>query len=177
MFTRSLLTLFGWRFEGELPNLPKLVVIAAPHTSNWDFPLGMAIIFALGVRLSWMGKHTFIRGPMGRVLRWMGGIAIDRTAPHGVVEQIVAEFDRREKFILGLAPEGTRRRVPEWKTGFYFIAQGADVPIIPIAFDYRCKVIGIGQPIYPSGNLTADMEQIKLFYRGVVGKNPHQATI
>jgi 1-acyl-sn-glycerol-3-phosphate acyltransferase len=171
---RALLAAFGWRIAGDVPNLPKLVLIAAPHTSNWDFPLAMAVIFAIGIHVSWMGKHTFVNGPLSPLLRWLGGIPVDRRGAQGVVGQMVDVFNQREQFVLGLAPEGTRKKVTAWKTGFYHIAVGAGVPIVPVTFDYGRRLVRIGAPLYPTGDITADMVHIEAFYQGVVGKNPHQ---
>lgn len=173
---RLLLFAFGWRFEGTVPNVAKAVAIAAPHTSGWDFLLGMAVVFAAGADIKWMGKHTFVRGPLSGVLRWLGGIPVDRRAPQGLVERSVAEFERRDKLILGLAPEGTRKKVERWKMGFYRIAEGAGVPILPVYFDYGRKVIGFGPLVMPSGDVAADLEKIGSVYEGVVGRNPKQAT-
>ncbi len=155
---------FGWSFEGNLPNLPKAVIIVAPHTTYWDFVLGMVAMFALGLRVSWLGKHTVFRPPFGRLFRWLGGIAVDRSSRTGVVEQMVAELRSRDELILGLAPEGTRRRVARWKTGFYFIAFGAGVPVVPATFDYPRRVIRLGASITPSGDLAADMERLGEFF-------------
>jgi 1-acyl-sn-glycerol-3-phosphate acyltransferase len=169
-----LLSLFGWRIVGSVPNVAKAVIIAAPHTSNWDFVLGMVAMFAVGIQVSWLGKHTFFRWPAASFLRWLGGIPVDRRSSHGVVTQIVAEFKQRDTFILGIAPEGTRKKVRQWKTGFYHIAYGANVPIVPIAFDYGRKVVSIGPAMLPGGDITVDMSFIQSFYQGVAGRNPHQ---
>lgn len=174
---RFWLFVFGWRFEGDLPNVAKAVVIAAPHTSNWDFLLAMAVIFAVGVDIKWLGKHTFVGGPFGGILRWLGGIAVDRRGSQGLVGQTVAEFARRDKLLLGLAPEGTRKKVERWKMGFYHIAQGAGMPILPVYFDYGRKVVGFGPLVEPSGDAAADMERIRFVYEGVVGRNPEQAML
>lgn len=163
---------FGWRFEGAIPNIPRCVFIGAPHTSNWDFPLAVLMIYSLGLRLSWLGKHTFVDGPFKPVLHWLGGIPVDRRASHGMVAQIVAEFAKREQFFLGISPEGTRSKVREWKTGFYRIAEGANVPIVPFALDYGRKVIWFGKSYWASGDIESDIAEIKLFYKGIIGKNP-----
>lgn len=160
-----LLRRLGWAFEGELPDLPKAVIIVAPHTTNWDFVLGITAMFALEVRVSWLGKHTVFRPPFGRLFRWLGGIAVDREASSGVVEQMVAAFRSREELILGLAPEGTRRRVARWKTGFYHIAVGAGVPIVPATFDYPRRLIRLGAPLVPTGDLASDMDHLQAFFR------------
>lgn len=174
---RFWLFVFGWRFEGDLPNVAKAVVIAAPHTSNWDFLLGMAVIFAVGVDIKWLGKHTFVRGPLSGILRWLGGIPVDRSVPQGMVGQTIAEFARRDKLLLGLAPEGTRKKVDRWKMGFYHIAQGAGVPILPVYFDYGRKVVGFSPLVIPSGDGAADMAKIGSVYEGVIGRNPEQAML
>jgi 1-acyl-sn-glycerol-3-phosphate acyltransferase len=162
---RLALLWLGWTFEGNLPDLPKAVIIVAPHTTNWDFVLGMAAMFALDLQVSWLGKQTVFRAPFGGFFRWLGGIAIDRTAHAGVVEQLVATFRAREELILGLAPEGTRRRVERWKTGFYHIAVGARVPIVPVTFDYPRRVIRFDVPLSPTGDLPADLERLHAFFR------------
>lgn len=172
--TRKILELLGWRYEGEFPNEPKMVLIGAPHTSNWDFFLAMAIMFSLGIRMSWLAKHTFVGGPMGPILRWLGGIPVDRRSSHGLVDQIVDAYQQRDKLLLAISPEGTRSRVHRWKTGFYYIALGAGVPIMPVVADYGRKVVGLRELIWPTGDLEADMERIKANFVGVQGKNPAQ---
>lgn len=169
---RGLLRLFGWRFAGSVPNLPKMVLVGAPHTSNWDFLLAMAALFALQVRLYWLGKHTFFSFPIASLLRWLGGIPVDRRAENGVVGQTAVQFQQQGQFLLGLAPEGTRSQVPRWKMGFFHIAQAANVPILPVALDYGRKTIGIGTPIWTDVGETAVMAQLKSFYEGVEAKHP-----
>lgn len=171
-FCRALLHTAGWRIQGTLPNLSKFVIIGGPHTSNWDFPLTIGIIFGLGIDVSWMGKHTFVDGPFGRILRAMGGVAVDRRASSGVVGQMVAEFEQRQHFILALSPEGTRSKVKRWKTGFYHMANGAGVPIVPIAVDYPDKLVVIMQPFMPSGDLEVELPKIQQMYAGFRGKKP-----
>jgi 1-acyl-sn-glycerol-3-phosphate acyltransferase len=119
-----------------MPDCGKLVIIAAPHTSNWDFVFGMTGAFALGLELHWMGKHTLFKPPLGGVMRWLGGLAIDRRAAHGVVEQVADEFARRGQLLLVVTPEGTRSKVERWKTGFWHIARAAGVPILLGGLDY-----------------------------------------
>jgi 1-acyl-sn-glycerol-3-phosphate acyltransferase len=167
---RYLLRLAGWRFEGSVPNIPRFVLIVAPHTSNWDFLLGITVMFALRLQVSWMAKSSVFRGPLGVVMRWLGGIPIDRSSRHGVVTQIIQEFNRRAQFILAITPEGTRRPVDRWRTGFYHIAHGAGVPILPLAFDFRLKVISIGKPFFPTGDVDADLQALRSFYTGVTGR-------
>jgi 1-acyl-sn-glycerol-3-phosphate acyltransferase len=169
---RGLMRLLGWRFAGSVPNLPKMVLIGAPHTSNWDFLLAMLALFALQVRVYWLGKHTFVNGPLKPLLRKLGGVAVDRRASSGVVAQVSAQFQARDQFLLGLAPEGTRSLVPHWKMGFFYIAQLAQVPILPVALDYGRKIIDIGEPVWPEVGETAVMAQLRTFYAGVQGKRP-----
>ena len=166
---RVLMTLAGWRFEGAFPDLPKFVIIVAPHTSNWDFLVGMRAVFALGLRASFIAKHTLFRGPAGAWLRHMGGIAVERAAPHGVVDQVVRRFREREGFLVALTPSGTRRSGAAWRMGFYHFALGASVPIVPVAFDYAARVIRIGAPLGLGGDPERDLEPLRRFYSGVQG--------
>ena len=162
----------GWRIEGELPDLPRFVICVAPHTSNWDFVIGYAAKMAVGLRASWLGKHTLFRGVMGPLLRRMGGIPVDRRAPIGVVEQVVEWFRGSRQLVLGVAPEGTRKKVTRWKSGFYRIARQAGVPIVPIALDWGVKTIRVGTPFDTTGDETTDFETIHAFFRKVRGKRP-----
>jgi len=158
----------GWRIEGEIPNLPQFVVVGAPHTSSWDFFLAMMLIFGLDLHVSWMAKHSLFRWPIGGIMRWLGGLAIDRTGRHKVVDQIIAIFAAQPKLIVGLMPEGSRKRagipVKEWKTGFYYIALGANVPILPLRIDNAGKQVIFGPLLTPSGDLEADLAKLQAFY-------------
>jgi 1-acyl-sn-glycerol-3-phosphate acyltransferase len=167
---RGVLALLGWRIEGELPNIPKLVAIAAPHTSNWDFIVGIAAKFALGVRASWLGKDSLFRGPAGVLFRAWGGIPVDRTVPHDTVARVAERFAREERFVLALAPEGTRKPVAEWRTGFWHIAHQAGVPIVPIVLDWPRKRLRIGAPLELGGDLERDLRALQSLYEGVPGK-------
>lgn len=169
---RGIMRGMGWRFEGTLPEVPKFVAIGAPHTSNWDFVVAMSGLMALGLRLHWVGKHTLFRPPFGGIMRGMGGVPIDREATRGVVEQLVDEFERRDRFLLGIAPEGTRSRVTTWKTGFYRIAQGADVPIQPVGLDWGTRAIRLGDLFTPTGDMEADIEHLRAWFDPIVGKRP-----
>jgi 1-acyl-sn-glycerol-3-phosphate acyltransferase len=173
---RSLFNIAGWRTEGKLPDIPKYV-ITATHTSNWDFIVGLTgwSILSYGfsmTKLSWMGKAEVFRGPLGLFMKWIGGIPIERRARHNAVEQSIQAFRSREKLAMAIAPEGTRKKVTHWKTGFYHIAQGAQVPIVFAFFDYRRKVVGIGPAIIPCGDIQADMEIIRDFYSKVHARYP-----
>lgn len=168
-----LLRRLGWRIEGALPDVPKCVLIGAPHTSNWDFVLTMLIIPALGVRIHWIGKHTIFRPPFGGLLRRLGGIPVDRNRSQGVVSQLADAFRQRERLVVAIAPEGTRQKVDRWKLGFYHIALLAEVPIVPASLDYRRKVLAIHPPYTPTGDPAADLRAIRAHYDGVVGRHPH----
>lgn len=163
---------FGWRIEGSKPPFKKYLVIAAPHTSNWDVPAMLAMSFVLGVRVSWIGKHTLFRGPLGPFMRWLGGVPVDRRARHNAVQQMVDEFDRRDELCLMITPEGTRDRSEYWKSGFYYIARGAGVPIVLGLLDFKRKVGGLFEAIYPSDDIKADMDKIRAFYKNASGKYP-----
>jgi len=170
---RGLMSLFGWRIEADIPNLPKFVLVGAPHTSNWDFLLTLGTFFSLSVKISWMGKKSLFRWPFGGIMKWLGGVPIERANQReGVVDQTIEAFNSRDKFVIAVMPEGTRNKVGEWKTGFYHIAQGANVPILPVRFDYGRKVMGVGPSIETSGDVTADMAHIQSNFTGIEGKNP-----
>jgi 1-acyl-sn-glycerol-3-phosphate acyltransferase len=169
---RGLLRLLGWRFEGSVPNLPKMVLIGAPHTSNWDFLLAMVALFAVQARVYWLGKDSFVNSPLKPLLLWLGGVPVDRRAANGVVGQTAVQFQERQQFLLGLAPEGTRSLVPRWRMGFFYIAQAANVPIVPVALDYGRKIIEIGTPLWPEVGETAVLAQLRTFYTDTQGKRP-----
>lgn len=166
---RAYLRLSGWRIEGAFPADSKYVVIVAPHTSNWDFTLGVAVVFAVELRVSWLGKHSIFRPPFKKFLQWMGGIPVDRSASHGVVGECVKAFEAAPSLMLALAPEGTRKGVSQWKTGFYLIAAKAGVPIMPVGFDYREHVVRLMPLFHPSGNLEQDLPRIKALFNDVRG--------
>lgn len=158
---RACLSSLGWRIEGSLPDVPKCVVILAPHTSNWDFVLALSTILALGIRVEWLGKDSIFRAPFRPLLGWLGGIPVDRHAAAEVVESTVAQVRARERIFLGLSPEGTRRKVERWKSGFYRIAHGAGIPILPVSLDYRIKVVDLASVFVPTGDYEADLTAIQ----------------
>ena len=169
--------LVGWRVEGRVPEgMMKAVVIAAPHTSNWDLPLMLAVAWVLGVRPAWLGKRELFQGPLGWVLRRLGGLPVDRAVRSNVVEQAIARFDSTERLFLVVPPSGTRARARHWKSGFYHVARGARVPILCAFLDYRRRTGGIGPALSATGNVPADMERLRGFYGGVTGKYPENAT-
>jgi 1-acyl-sn-glycerol-3-phosphate acyltransferase len=169
---RAALSLAGWRIEGELPSCPKVVAIVAPHTSNWDFVVGLAAKYAMGLRVSFLGKHTLFRPPFGALFQWLGGIPVDRRSPHGVVAQCVDAFAAREALVLAVAPEGTRRSGVGWKSGFYQIAVGAGVQVFPVAFDYATRTVRLLPMFQPSGDINADLPKLLAQYATVRGKHP-----
>jgi len=167
---RALLRLLRFRVVGEMPNLPKFVVAVAPHTSNWDFVIGAAAMFALDLDLAFIGKHTLFRGPFAPILRGMGGIPVDRSKPHGLVDDAVAAFSRTERRVLALAPQGTRSPVPHFRTGFLHIARGAHVPILLAALDYGAKCVRLGPTFTPGPDVEADRAWIEAHFAAVRGK-------
>jgi 1-acyl-sn-glycerol-3-phosphate acyltransferase len=169
---RSWLTLFGWKLQVVAATHRKFVLIAAPHTSNWDFPFMLATACAMRVHLSWFGKHTLFIPPFGWFMRSLGGIPVDRRVPHALVDQMVQKFNRSDYLILAVPPEGTRRKVSLWKSGFYHIASQSGVPIGLGYLNYERKLCGIGMFVTPSGDLKDDMDQIRAFYRNIRGKYP-----
>ena len=170
VLARGFLWLTGWRPEGQRPAARRFVLIAAPHTSNWDLPVMLSLAFAFRTRLFWMGKDTLFRRPFGAIMRWLGGIPIDRSKSHNVVEQSAEHFRKAESLVMVVPPEGTRQKVRYWKTGFYRIAESANVPIALGFLDYRRKVGGFGPAVVPTGDIEADMETIQAFYANVTGK-------
>ncbi len=172
---RLFLRLLGWRVAGAIPDLPKMVWIGAPHTTNWDGVLAIATLLALGVDASTMIKDSAFKGPLGVLLRALGAIPINRASPKGVVEQSIDQFSARQRFILLIAPEGTRDGAEDWKRGYYRIAEGAGVPVLPAVIDYPAKRITFGPPLTPSGDYEADFATLLAFYRRLgVARHPHR---
>jgi 1-acyl-sn-glycerol-3-phosphate acyltransferase len=168
----AFLKTLGWRCEGEAPEATRYVLIAAPHTSNWDFPLMMGMSFVLGMRISWMGKHTLFEPPFGALMRRLGGIPIERHKRTNVVEQMVERLGRPEPLALTVPAEGTRARTEHWKSGFYHIARGAGVPGVLAYLDYGRKVGGIGPTVELTGDVRRDMDVIRAFYADKTGRVP-----
>ncbi|MBI9089147.1 MAG: lysophospholipid acyltransferase family protein [Desulfobacterium sp.] len=171
-----LLKLVGWRVESDLPDTKKMVIIAAPHTSNWDLPYTLFTAFVLRMNIYWMGKEAIFKKPFRKLFMWLGGIPIDRSCANSIVSQSIEQFILRDRLALAIAPAGTRTKVSHWKTGFYHIAVGADVPIALGFLDYKRKISGFGPLIHPTGNLEADMERIRAFYKNITGKYPEKST-
>jgi 1-acyl-sn-glycerol-3-phosphate acyltransferase len=167
----------GWTAVGAVPEPRKFVVIAAPHTSNWDFIYFIGAAHGLGARLSFMGKASLFRWPLGRMMRDMGGVPVDRTKSNNAVDATIAEFARHDEFMLTVAPEGTRHKVQQWKTGFYHIAVGAGVPLVCGFMCYRTKTAGLGLVIMPSGDYAKDMAVVAAFYDQFTAKYPDQKSV
>jgi len=173
-FTRFFFTkIIGWKLEGAVdPAIKKAVIIAAPHTSWYDFNIGVFTRRLLEIDISFVAKKELFIWPFGAYFKWMGGTPLDRTSGQNKVEAIAQIFKEKDEFRLALAPEGTRKKVETWKTGFYYIARAANVPIIPVAFDYGTKTVKVGAPFITTGDIDADILVLRLFYKGVVGKKP-----
>jgi 1-acyl-sn-glycerol-3-phosphate acyltransferase len=171
--------LTGWRQEVFLPDLPKYVLVIAPHTSYFDGLMGFLAeaIVTCGfrtVRISWLGKHTLFMWPLGYLMRWLGGVAVDRRQRNALVGQAVQAFQQRERMTLAITPEGMRKKTRYWKTGFYYIAAGAQVPILLAFIDYKRKLVASGPLITPSGDIEADMEAMRAFFRPVTARHPEK---
>ncbi|MFD1293921.1 1-acyl-sn-glycerol-3-phosphate acyltransferase [Lutibacter holmesii] len=166
-------TLLGWKTVGSFPSeLKKYVIIGAPHTHWLDFMVGLALKFAESLPANYIGKASLFKPPFGFFFRWLGGTPIDRSKSNNKVEAIVDVFNAHEKFILALSPEGTRKKVIKWKTGFYYIAKGANVPIVMFTFNFKDKEVKISEPYYLTDNMDEDFKYFHKFYEGVQGKVP-----
>lgn len=162
----------GWKIEGAFdPSIKKAVVIVAPHTSWHDFYIGAFARRILKTQINYIAKKELFTWPFGWYFRWMGGAPLDRRPGQKQVEAIAAIFDTKDEFRLALSPEGTRKKVTVWKTGYYYIAMAAKVPIIPVGFDYFTKKVIINDPFYPSGNIDMDTLKLRSYYKGIVGRN------
>ena len=177
LLARTIMRLVGWRVTGKLPDLPKFIMIGAPHTSNWDFILFLGVIFTLRADVRFMGKIELFRPPHGWFFRYCGGVPVDRKKSTGLVDQMVDAANQAERFILTIAPEGTRHQVAEWKRGFYHIAKGAGIPIVMAVVDGKHKEVRIGQVFQPTDDIEADMKSIQGVFEGVVGVNPRRKYI
>jgi len=163
-FGRLMYRVLGWRIVGEYPDVPKSVIIIAPHTSNWDFIYAILASFALGIKGQWLGKDTLFVGPLGWLFRHFGGIPVDRSRRHDFVQQAADAFERSTALTLVLTPEGTRHKTDYWKSGFYHVAVAARVPILLGYVDYRTRTAGIGEVMQPTGNVEQDLATIRAFY-------------
>ena len=169
-----ILRVIGWKTRGtELAN-QRFVLIGAPHTSNWDFPLMLMVVLKLKLQVFWMGKHTLFPFPFGGLMKWLGGVPINRSSSHNVVRETVRQFKDHEELVVLIPPEGTRSKVKEWKTGFYHIANMAKVPILMGYVDAEKKEAGFADFFHPTGDIDKDLEEIRNFYKpisGLISKN------
>jgi 1-acyl-sn-glycerol-3-phosphate acyltransferase len=161
-----------WQIAGSFPDLPKFEIVFAPHTSNWDFVHALHAKLALGMEARWVGKHTLFRWPAGPVLRRIGGIPVDRRAAQGMVATVVAEFRARPAMVFVIAPEGTRRRVEQWRSGYWQIASQAGVPVVPVGFDYGARRVVVGSPLATTDSREADERQLRAFFARMRPKWP-----
>ena len=169
---RFVLGMIGWRTHAIPPPTSSYVLIGVPHTSNWDFVLVLLLMAAEKIPIRIMGKESLFRGPIGVMMRSIGAIPVSRDQKTNLVDQVAAKFDEYEELVIGIAPEGTRSKSSRWRTGFYYIALKAGVPIVMAYLDYGNKVCGLGPSLKPSGDIQADFEIIRNFYSGIVGKYP-----
>ncbi|MBT8333192.1 MAG: lysophospholipid acyltransferase family protein, partial [Deltaproteobacteria bacterium] len=172
--SQFILRVIGWQAISTIPPLEKYLLVGAPHTTNWDFPLTLLALSSLGVKFNWVAKHTLFWWPLGLFLRVIGGIPVDRSGGMAFLKQAIELYKERDKLILAIAPEGTRSRTSHWKSGFYVIARKANVPIVLGSIDYPTKQITIGMVLMPSGNIEKDFKRIREFYRGKEGKYPEK---
>ncbi|MFN6089027.1 MAG: 1-acyl-sn-glycerol-3-phosphate acyltransferase [Cyclobacteriaceae bacterium] len=163
----------GWKTQGDVPkHINKYIVAVAPHTSNWDFVIGILARSVLNIQSAkFIGKDSLFKPPLGWFFRAVGGYPVDRSGHKDMTDQIAHIFDQHEKFILGLAPEGTRKKVDKLRTGFYYIAKKANVPIVPVGFDFATKTVVVAKPFYPTDDFDSDMKTLFNFYSGITGKN------
>ncbi len=170
-----LMKVVGWRTVGEIPNISQAVVLALPHTSNIDGVYALPSLFALDVKISIMGKHTLFKVPvLKQLLTWTGIIPINRSVKGSVLQASIDKFKNGEPLFLGLSPEGTRDYTQSWKTGFYYLAVGANVPILPVALDYNTKEVRFLELVYPTGDIDIDLPKIYEQYRGVIPRHPER---
>ncbi len=176
LFSKICMRAMGWKIVGQLPeNSPKAVLIAAPHTSNWDLPYSLMTCFVLGIRPYWLGKASLFKFPFRGPMRWLGGIGVDRSRSQNLVASAIEGFSQHPgPLLLMIPPEGTRSKVKEWKTGFYFIAQGAGVPIVMGYMDHGKKEAGLGPVLVTTGDLEVDMATVKAFYAPIQGLKANQ---
>ncbi|MEO0601660.1 MAG: 1-acyl-sn-glycerol-3-phosphate acyltransferase [Myxococcota bacterium] len=169
---RAWMAVFGWDVEEPGPTVPKAIIIAAPHTSNWDLPHMLAAAFVYRIQVRWLGKHTLFKGMFGPFFKWLGGIPVDRTSAKGMVGQAADRLMEADQLYIAVPPSGTRDKRDHWKSGFYWIAHTAQVPVICGYLDYGKRRANLGYTFVPTGDVAADMAKVRAFYEGVHGKFP-----
>ena len=168
-----ILRLWGWKIEGEYPHhLDRVMVVPIPHTSNWDFPVGILLRSAVGADVKFVAKSSLFKPPFGWLFRWLGGVPVERSRRNRFVDSMVEVYEREGRFHTCMAPEGTRSKVDQLKTGFYYIARGAGAHILPVRFDWGTMTLRWGEPFLPSENIGGDMARLRDFFKGVQGKIP-----
>jgi 1-acyl-sn-glycerol-3-phosphate acyltransferase len=165
----SLFRLWDWRLAGNLPDVPKAIVVVAPHTTNWDFPVGILAMFALGLKISWLGKHTLFWWPLRLLMVWLGGVPVRRDSRSGTVAKLVETMRQSDTMLLAVAPEGTRKAVTGWRMGFAHVAVGAGVPVAPIAFDWGHRVVTLGPAFSLTGDLAVDERTLRGWFESTLG--------
>ena len=171
--SKFILELFGWKILGVFPaNVKKYIIVVAPHTSNWDFPLGLLVRSARQAKVVFIGKHTLFTFPWGIIFRWLGGYPVDRTKSTNFVDSVVKIFNEKEEFSVVISPEGTRKKVDKFKTGFYYIAKNAGIPLVLCKFDWEKKEVVFSDPMYATSDVEKDFENIYAYFRGIKGRNP-----
>jgi len=171
---RLVIAASGWRIEGGVPDVSKFIMIGAPHTSNWDLILLLAAAYSFRLSVNWLGKDTLFRTVLGPILRFVGGIPVDRSKHNDMVASLVADIGRRDSCAIVIPPEGTRSRTEYWKSGFYWIAKGAGIPIVFGYLDYKRKVAGLGPSFMLTGDVAADMDRIRAFYQDIPARYPEK---
>lgn len=178
LFFQAVMRLWGWKVKTEFPDIPKYLVIVAHHTSNWDFVIGLFAALSINFWPQWIGKDSLFKPPFGGLMRWLGGVPVVRSSRNNFVDQVIEIYKQSDHFVIAIAPEGTRSKTDHWKTGFYHIARGANVPILMTYLDYGTKTAGTGPLLYPSDDIEYDLAIIRQFYAGITGKHPSkQGTI
>jgi len=168
----GLLSVTGWKVTGQIPDMKKLLVILAPHTSNWDFVYGMAMVLSLKIKIYWLGKHSIFKKGVTRLLKSLGGIPVNRNDSKNIINDVLDIANREGGILIGLSPEGTRKKAEKWKSGFLRIAQSMECPILLVAIDYPSKEISFRELFYPTGDNQRDIEYLKKYYKDFMGKIP-----
>jgi 1-acyl-sn-glycerol-3-phosphate acyltransferase len=174
IISQLILALFGWKAVGQKPHQSKYLIIGAHHTSGWDFPLTLLVSGAAGIPLHWIGKESLFRGPLGWFFRLLGGIPVNRHERTNFVQKVIERYNQSDELSIAISPEGTRQQTSHWRTGFYYIAHGAHIPILLAFLDYPSRTGGFGPLIHTSGDIVADLAKIAKYYEGVTGLHPEK---